>query len=122
MHHEHITHILQSLQLQHQSLLLSFSNLSSNITTLSSPFAAIAESAVKELGKQASLLEGVDADLALIGKVEVHAEFCSMPVRMAIAQGERHRVLADYVSQQKMKQVAETCAKTHGMTSCSCAL
>ena len=34
--------------------------------------------------------------------------------RKAVEAGERARTLGDYVSNVKMKQVAETCARTHG--------
>ena len=67
-----------------------------------------------ELDKQALLLEGLDADLEIIGRVNVHLEFLSAGVRKAIEGGDRPRTLGDYVSYQKMKQVADTCAKTHG--------
>ena len=41
-------------------------------------------------------------------------EFCSAAVRMAIEAGDPQRVLGDYVSRQKMKNVADTCTHTHG--------
>ena len=114
MHHEHIQHILRSLQLQHQAIRISCTNLDQNVLSISEPFDAIAISALKELEKEESLLEGVDSDLLLLNKVTVHLDFCSHGVRMGIEAGDPPRVLANYVSEQKMKQVAETCSKTHG--------
>lgn len=70
--------------------------------------------ASRDLDRQAILLAGVDADLDLIGRVEIHIEFMSSAVRKAIENGERPRTLGDYVSNAKMKQVAEACARTHG--------
>ncbi|KAF8966555.1 hypothetical protein BDZ97DRAFT_618120 [Flammula alnicola] len=113
MHHEHIQHLLHSLSLQHQALQIASSNLDFHILAISETFDGIAVNGRKDLEKQASLLDGLDADLELISRVRVHVEFCSVAVRMAIEAGEPHRVLADYVSKQKMKQVADTCAKTH---------
>lgn len=139
LHHEHTQHLLQSLALQHQALQIASGSLDFHILAISETFDGLAANGRRDLEKQASLLDGLDADLELITRVSVHVEFCSAAVRMAVEGGERHRVLADYVSRPKMKQVADTCAKTHGellelshspigaepvmlQTSCSCAL
>jgi autophagy-related protein 11 len=71
-------------------------------------------SAQREMGRQATLLAGLDADLEMIGRVQIHPEFLSVAVRKAIEQGEKARTLGDYVSNVKMKQVADTCARTYG--------
>jgi autophagy-related protein 11 len=68
------------------------------------------------MGRQAALLAGLDADLELIGRVRIHPEFMSAAVRRAMEQGERGRTLGDYVSNVKMRQVADTCARTHGQS------
>ena len=114
MHHEHIQHILRSLQLQHQAIRISCTNLDQNVLSISEPFETISINALKELEKEETLLEGVEADLKLLNRVTVHLDFCSHAVRMAIENGDPPRVLANYVSEQKMKQVAETCSKSHG--------
>jgi autophagy-related protein 11 len=44
----------------------------------------------------------------------------SPAVRKAIDSGERPRTLGDYVSNVKMKQVAETCSRTHGILGSGC--
>ncbi|KAF8190503.1 hypothetical protein BJ912DRAFT_1100883 [Pholiota molesta] len=113
LHHEHVQHLLQSISLQHKALQIASNNLDFHVLAISETFDNIAVNGRKELEKQASLLDGLDADLELISRVTVHVEFCSAAVRMAIEAGEPHRVLADYVSKPKMKQVADTCAKTH---------
>ena len=77
-------------------------------------FEGISESARKDLEKQETLLAGVDTDLEIISRVKIHAEFMSPATRKAVEAGERARTLGDYVSNVKMKQVAETCARTHG--------
>jgi autophagy-related protein 11 len=117
LHHEHVQHLLQSISLQHKALQIASNNLDFHVLAISETFDNIAVNGRKELEKQASLLDGLDADLELISRVSVHVEFCSAAVRMAIEAGEPHRVLADYVSKPKMKQVADTCAKTHGESS-----
>ncbi|KAF8155845.1 putative peripheral membrane protein [Crassisporium funariophilum] len=113
MHHEHVQHLLRSIQFQHQAIRIASTTLDLNVLAISETFDGIAAGARKELEKQASLLTGLDADLELISRVGVHVEFCSTAVRMAIEAGDPQRVLADYVSKQKMKQVADTCTRTH---------
>lgn len=73
----------------------------------------------RELDKQAVLLAGLEADLDIISRIKIHVEFMSPAVRRAIEAGEKPRTLGDYVSNVKMKQVAETCARTHGVYSLS---
>ena len=77
-------------------------------------FEGISQSAQRDLEKQETLLAGVDADLEIIGRVKIHPEFMSPASRKAVEAGEKPRALGDYVSNVKMKQVAETCARTHG--------
>lgn len=77
-------------------------------------FEGIAGSARGELNKQATLLTGLEADLEIINRVKIHVEFMSPAVRKAIESGEKPRTLGDYVSNVKMKQVADTCARAHG--------
>jgi autophagy-related protein 11 len=76
-------------------------------------FEELSSGAQKELEKQEVLLSGVDADLEIISRMRIHAEFMSPAVRKAMEAGERARTLGDYVSNMKMRQVAETCAKSH---------
>lgn len=77
-------------------------------------FEGISQSAQKDLEKQEALLAAVDADLEIISRVKIHAEFMSPATRKAVEAGEKARTLGDYVSNLKMKQVAETCARSHG--------
>ena len=113
-HHEHIQLLLRSLHFQHQAIRIASTTLDFNVLAISETFEGIALNAQKEFEKQSSLLAGLDSDLELISRVGVHVEFCSAAVRMAIETGDAHRVLGDYVSKQKMKQVADACMKTHG--------
>lgn len=86
-----------------------------NVLAILDTFEGIATASRKELARQASLLAGLEADLEIISRVRINTEFVSPAVRKAIEAGEKQRTLGDYVSNVKMKQVAETCAKTHGM-------
>ena len=115
LHHEHIQLLLRSLHFQHQAIRIASTTLDFNVLAISETFESIALNARKQLEKQSSLLAGLDSDLELISRVGVHVEFCSAAVRMAIEAGDSHRVLGDYVSKQKMKQVAEACVRTHGL-------
>jgi autophagy-related protein 11 len=90
------------------------SSLELNALAIADAFEGIAGSARAELDKQAGLLAGLEADLEIISRVKIHAEFMSPAVRKAVEAGEKARTLGDYVSNVKMKQVADTCARTHG--------
>lgn len=78
-------------------------------------FEGISITTQRELDKQASLLAGLQADLAIVERVAIHREFMSATVKKAIDQGGEGRTLGDYVSRVKMNQVAETCTRTHGV-------
>jgi len=114
IHHENVQKFLQSLRVQHTALQIASTNLGFHVLAISETFDGIASGARSELEKQASLLNGLETDLELISRVGVHVEFCSPAVRMAVEAGDPQRVLGDYVSRQKMKNVADTCANTHG--------
>jgi autophagy-related protein 11 len=103
---------------QHSALQITSTNLDFHVLSISEMFDGIASGARSELEKQALLLNGLEADLELISRVRVHLEFCSAAVKMAIEAGDPQRVLGDYVSRQKMKNVADTCAHTHGGSFC----
>ena len=82
--------------------------------TLNSLRYGISQTAQRDLEKQEALLAGVDADLEIISRIKMHAEFMSPATRKAVEAGEKVRTLGDYVSNVKMKQVAGTCARTYG--------
>ena len=105
---------LNSLRYQHEALRIASTSLDLNVLAIMDVFDGISETARKDLEKQETLLAGVDADLEIISRVKIHAEFMSPATRKAVEAGERARTLGDYVSNVKMKQVAETCARTHG--------
>ncbi|KAF4618429.1 hypothetical protein D9613_010150 [Agrocybe pediades] len=103
IHHDHVQQTLRSLTLQRQALQIASTNLDYHVLQLHETFDEFAVNARKELEKQASLLEGLEADLDLLTRVAIHVEFCSTAVRLAIEAGDPHRVLADYVSKQRMR-------------------
>ena len=80
---------------------------------ITNAFEGVAAVARRELSRQAALLDGLQADLDLIARVRIHLEFVSTGMRKAITEGEKPRTLGDYVSNVKMRQVADTCARTH---------
>ncbi|KII87895.1 hypothetical protein PLICRDRAFT_112259 [Plicaturopsis crispa FD-325 SS-3] len=112
-HQEHITHTLSTLQYQHEAVRIASSSLDLNVLAIADAFEGIAMGARRELDKQASLLAGLDADLQIINRVKIHVEFMSPAVRKAIEAGEKSRTLGDYVSDAKMRQVADICARAH---------
>ncbi|KAF5381358.1 hypothetical protein D9615_008323 [Tricholomella constricta] len=113
VHHEHINHIVLSLHYQHEAIRIASASLDLNVLAIVDTFEGIAAGSKRELEKQAMLLAGLEADLDLISRVRIHSEFMSPAVRKSIEAGEKSRTLGDYVSNVKMKQVAETCARTH---------
>jgi autophagy-related protein 11 len=112
-HHDHITQTLTSLHAQHSAVRIASSSLDLNVLAIADVFEGIAGAARLELEKQAGLLAGLEADLEIISRVKIHIEFMSPAVRKAVEAGEKARTLGDYVSNVKMKQVADTCARTH---------
>lgn len=114
IHKEHVTNTLNSLRYQHEALRIASTSLDLNVLAIMDVFEGISQSAQKDLEKQEMLLAAVDADLEIISRVKIHAEFMSPATRKAVEAGEKARTLGDYVSNVKMKQVAETCARTHG--------
>lgn len=85
-----------------------------NTLDITDVFDGIAATASRDLTRQASLLTSVDADLEIINRVEVHVEFMSPSMRKAIEGGERPRVLGMYVARDRMRLVADGCARIHG--------
>jgi autophagy-related protein 11 len=114
IHHDLVNRTLVTLHYQQEAVRIASSSLDLNVLAMSDAFEGIAGSARRELDKQATLLAGLEADLDIISRVKIHVEFMSPAVRKAIEAGEKPRTLGDYVSNVKMKQVAETCARTNG--------
>lgn len=78
-----------------------------NVLSVVDAFESLAAHAKRELDTQSSLLANLSQDLELIRRVKVHSEFVKKSER------EKGRTLGDYVSEQKMLQVAEGCRVTH---------
>ncbi|KAJ3995825.1 putative peripheral membrane protein [Lentinula boryana] len=112
-HHEQINHLAISLQFQFEAARIASRSLDMNVLAILDTFEGIANGSRKELTRQAALLAGLEADLEIISRVNIHTEFVSATAKKAIESGEKQRTLGDYVSNVRMKQVAETCSKTH---------
>ncbi|KAJ7445227.1 putative peripheral membrane protein [Mycena galericulata] len=113
VHKDHISHILATMHCQHEALRIASTSLDLHVLAIVDTFESVASGSRRELEKQAALLAGLEADLDIISRVRIHTEFVSPAVRKAIESGEKPRTLGDYVSNVKMKQVADTCARTH---------
>ncbi|KAJ7765324.1 hypothetical protein B0H16DRAFT_416878 [Mycena metata] len=113
VHKEQVSHILASLHCQHEALRIATTSLDLHVLAIVDTFESVASGSRRELEKQAALLAGLEADLDIISHVRIHTEFVSPAVRKAIESGDKPRTLGDYVSNVKMKQVAETCSRTH---------
>jgi autophagy-related protein 11 len=116
LHYDFIVHILSTVHVQHEALRIASTSLDLHALSISDAFESFAGSGRRELEKQAHLLQGLDLDLEVISKIRIHSEFLSSSVRKAVEAGEKARTLGDYVSNVKMRQVGEACAKTHSMS------
>jgi autophagy-related protein 11 len=85
-----------------------------NVLNLTDVYDGVAGGAHRELEQQATLIASVDTDLEMASRVQIHREFMSSAVQRAMDAGSQARTLGDYVSNEKMHQVADTCRKTHG--------
>ncbi|KAF8527616.1 hypothetical protein BU17DRAFT_39351, partial [Hysterangium stoloniferum] len=112
-HCDFIFHIFSTIQVQHEALRIASTSLDLNVLSISDVFDGFASNARRELEKQAGLLQGLDLDLDAISKIRIHSDFLSPAVRKAVETGEKARTLGDYVSNVKMRQVGDVCAKTH---------
>jgi len=112
-HFDFISRVHGTIQVQHDALRIASTSLDLNVLSISDAFEGFAGNARRELEKQAGLLEGLELDLEVISKIRIHPEFLSPAVRRAVEAGEKARTLGDYVSNGKMRQVADACAKAH---------
>jgi autophagy-related protein 11 len=115
-HQQSISRTLDSLRCQHSALRIASTALDLNVLNVADVFDGVAAGARRELDKQSSLLASVDADLEMASRVHVHREFMSIAMQRAIDSGGRARTLGDYVSNEKMHQVADACRRTHGIS------
>jgi autophagy-related protein 11 len=102
------------LRCQQSALRIASTVLDLNVLNVADVFDGVAAGAHRELEKQAILIASVDSDLEMASRVHIHREFMSSAVQRAMDAGGRARTLGDYVSDEKMRQVAETCRGTHG--------
>jgi hypothetical protein len=109
-----MSQLINAIKNQLEALRIASSNLDLNLLTISDTYESFAEFAQVELRTQEQLLQNIDTDLEVISKVKIHPEFLSPAARRSHENGERSRTLGDYVSNSKMKQVADNCATLHG--------
>jgi hypothetical protein len=109
---EWMSNVATSIRIQFDSLRVASSSLDHNLLFVSDAYDTFSDVAQSELKRQNDLLQGIDVDLNVIAKVRIHPEFLSTSART----GERARCLGDYVSNAKMKQVAENSGILHGLS------
>lgn len=112
-HYGTIMHLASSVRVQHDALRIASTSLDLHVLSISDVFETLATFARRELEKQSLLLNGLEFDLDMIGKIHIHREFLSPSVRRAVEAGEKARTLGDYVSNVKMRQVGEACTRIH---------
>jgi autophagy-related protein 11 len=113
-HQQSITRTLESLRCQQSALRIASTVLDLNVLNVADVFDGVAAGAHRELEKQATLIASVGADLEMASRIQVHREFMSAAMQRAMDAGNRGRTLGDYVSNEKMHQVADSCRRTHG--------
>ncbi|KAF8591259.1 hypothetical protein K439DRAFT_1656781 [Ramaria rubella] len=112
-HYDSIVHLFNTIHIQHEALRIASTSLDLNVLSISDAFEGFASGGRRELEKQAYLLQGLDLDLEVISKIQIHPDFLSASARKAVEAGEKARTLGDYVSNVKMRQVGDACSKTH---------
>ena len=113
-HLDQVQRTLASLHYQHSALRIASSVLDLHVLAIADVYDGVSVAAQREIDRQDSLLNGLDADLQIVARVHVHKEFMSAATRKAMELGERGRTLGDYVSRVKMRQVADSCMRTLG--------
>jgi autophagy-related protein 11 len=116
LHYDTVVHVFNTLHVQYRALRIASTSLDLHVLSISDVFESFAGGGRRELEKQAHLLRGLDLDLEVISQIRIHPEFLSPAVRKAVEAGEKARTLGDYVSNVKMRQVGDACAKTHSMS------
>ncbi|KAI0250611.1 putative peripheral membrane protein [Lactifluus subvellereus] len=112
-HQQSVSRTLDSLRCQQSALRIASTALDLNVLNVADVFDGVAMGAHRELDKQATLIASVSTDLEMASRVQIHREFMSSAVQRAMDGGSRGRTLADYVSNEKMHQVAGVCRRTH---------
>ena len=113
-HQDVIAQVVSSITFQHEALQIASHTLDLNVLSLEDTYETFALGGRRELENQAVLLSSLDLDLDMISRVAIHLDFISENMRKAIEAGDKPRTLGDYVSKDKMRQVAATCTKLHG--------
>ncbi|KAI0032877.1 putative peripheral membrane protein [Vararia minispora EC-137] len=111
-HHQANVHLLATISAQRSALRIASNSLDMNVLGLSDVFDGVSANTQRELERQKYLLDSVDSDLQIIARVDIHRQFLSASVQRAMDQGDKGRTLADYVSNDKMRQVAQTCLRS----------
>ncbi|TFY62704.1 hypothetical protein EVJ58_g3689 [Rhodofomes roseus] len=112
-HHDQVQRTLASMHYQHSAIRIASGVLDLHVLAIADVSEGVTAAAQREVDRQAALLGGLDADLEIVARVHVHKEFVSLAMRKAMNVGERSRTLGDYVSRVKMRQVADSCIRTH---------
>jgi autophagy-related protein 11 len=105
---------MESLRYQQSALRIASTVLDLNVLNVADVFDGVAVGAHRELERQATLISSVGTDLEMASRIQVHREFMSATMQRAMDAGNRGRTLGDYVSNEKMLQVADSCRRTHG--------
>ncbi|KLO14405.1 hypothetical protein SCHPADRAFT_914912 [Schizopora paradoxa] len=112
-HLETVTRTASSILRQHEALGVASRSLDLNVLSMSDAFDGFEHGARAELEKQSMLLGSLSTDLQLVKGVRIHPEFMSPTFRRAVETGGKERTLGDYVSDVKIRQVADGCSKIH---------
>ncbi|KAI0291615.1 hypothetical protein B0F90DRAFT_1775568 [Multifurca ochricompacta] len=91
-----IDRTLDSLRYQQSALRIACSVLDLRLIDVANIFDGVAAGARQELDRQASLIAGVDADLEMVSRVQIHRDFMSPAAK------------------ERWTRAVEACQKTHG--------
>ena len=114
VHSEKVSQVANAIGQQSLALGIASRNLDLNILALSQAFEPFSQSAQNTFDAQSQLLTSLETDLTAMASVKVHPAFLSAALRRSIENGGQARTLGDYVSNDKMRQVAEGCSRISG--------
>lgn len=113
-HSEKVSQVANAIRQQSVALSIASRNLDLNILALEQAFEPFAHHAQSTFEAQSQLLTSLETDLEAMAAVKVHPAFLSAALRRSIENGGTARTLGDYVSNDKMRQVAEGCSRISG--------
>lgn len=114
-HQETISSILDSMRYQQSALRVASTVLDRRVSDVTNVFNDVAASARQALDEQAPLIASVAINIEIASRIQIHRDFLSPAALREMRAGGPARTLYYYVSGERMRQVVDTCQRTHGI-------